>query len=58
MTDAGLFDAGRQQVRRRYNLVGAALLILALITLIPAIISVQEWVDGPSSCPPPIRHSR
>ena len=42
MTDEGLFDAGRRQVRRRYIVVGAALLVLAGMALVPAIALVDR----------------
>ena len=38
MTDAGLFDAGRRQVRARYKVIGAGLIVLALLALIPALL--------------------
>ena len=40
MTDEGLFDDGRRQMRRRYNVVGIVLLVLAGIALVPAIVLV------------------
>ena len=41
MTDAGLFDAGRRQVRARYNVVGVGLLVLALLAIIPIVIVIE-----------------
>lgn len=42
MADAGLFDAGRRQVRARYNVIGAVLLVLALLALIPVVIVIDR----------------
>ena len=47
MTAAGLFDDGRRQVRRRYNVLGVALLALAAIALVPAIITVDRMGGWP-----------
>ena len=40
MTDEGLFDDGRRQIRRRYSVVGIVLLVLAGLALVPAIVLV------------------
>ena len=45
MTNEGFFDAGRQQVRRRYNVVGVGFLVLSGIALIPAI-ALAERIGG------------
>ena len=51
MTDEGLFDEGRRQVRRRYNVVGIVLLILAGIALVPAIVVVDRIGPWPFLVP-------
>lgn len=38
MTDAGLFDAGRRQVRARYTVIGVVLLVLAVLGVIPVLV--------------------
>jgi uncharacterized membrane protein YgcG len=51
MTDAGLFDAGRRQVRRRYNVVGTGLLILSGIALIPTFALLDRMGGWPFVVP-------
>ena len=51
MTDDGLFDAGRRQVRARYNVAGAVFLVLAGIALVPAVALVERMGGWPFLVP-------
>jgi hypothetical protein len=42
MTDAGLFDSGRRQVRKRFTVVGATLLGLAILSLVPVVTLIDN----------------
>ncbi len=51
MTEAGLLDAGRVQVRARFRILGALLLILAVVTAIPCLILVERLGGWPFFVP-------
>ena len=51
MRAAGLFDSGRQQIRRRYIVVGVMFLVLAGVSIVPAVALADRMGGWPFVVP-------